>query len=337
MAVLVLAAAALTGACNQPEQRPAENLPAAAAPDLASPPVALRTLEDPYGETAVVGDMATEPLPPELAEHIPNFVIRLRNLWTPGQVVQVCFFGGDPAVRSRIRDAASVWTEHGNIQLDFGSTATLRACTANDSSHVRIGFAHAGYWSVVGNTPVRPGVQTMNYGGYDAAPPAEPRFSGVVLHEFGHALGFDHEHQHPEGGCDGEFNWPVVYAELAKPPNSWPPTKVDFNLRAFADTSAYGISAPDRTSIMHYSLDPWMFLAGEKSKCYVPEQVALSDLDKKGIASAYPMQAERMLTEQGRQIDQLTRSLPIGAISARQYLESIGKLVEAKRREVARQ
>jgi hypothetical protein len=279
--------------------------------------------------------MVTEPLPPELAEHIPNFVLRLRNLWTPGQVLQVCFFDGDTALRSRIRDAAMVWTSHGNIKLDFGPPTAPRTCLAGDRSDVRVGFAFAGYWSVVGNTPVRAGVQTMNYGGYNTSPPAEPRFSGVVLHEFGHALGFEHEHQHPQGGCDAEFNWPVVYAELAKPPNNWPAAKVDFNLRSFTDTSAYGISTVDRTSIMHYSLDPWMFLAGQRSKCYVQEQFTLSELDKRGISGAYPAQAERALTEQRRQIEQLSRSLPADAVAARRFLDEARRVIEAKRVEIS--
>jgi hypothetical protein len=336
-AILVIATTALSGACRQPEQRPANAAPTTAQASPAGTVISPRILEDSQGTVAAVGDMVTETLPPELAEHIPNFVIRLKSLWTPGQTVQVCFFGGDTALRSRIRDAASVWAQHGNIKLDFGPATGSRTCAVNDASHVRIGFRFAGYWSVVGNTAVQAGVQTMNYGGYDTAPPPEPRFTGVVLHEFGHALGFEHEHQHPQGGCDAEFNWPVVYAELAKPPNNWPPAKVDFNLRAFTDMSAYGISAPDRTSIMHYSLDPWMFHAGERSKCFVREQFALSDLDKKGIASVYPARAEQLLNEQQRRLDQLIKTLPADAASARTYLQNVERLVETKIREVSRQ
>jgi len=343
--LLVLSAGILIGACSGEAPARRDTTPAAAPPrgaaaiapaERPATPIESGTLEDADGAAAVIADTIAEPLPPELAEHVPNFVIRLSRLWTPGQALRVCFFQGAPELRERIRQAATAWTAYANIKLDFGQQPGLRTCVAGDLSQIRVGFAYAGYWSVVGNTPVRRDLQTMNYGGFDTAPPIDPRFRGVVMHEFGHALGFEHEHQHPQGGCDAEFNWPVVYSELAKPPNRWSREKVDFNLRAFTDTSAFGLSMPDRTSIMHYSLDSWMFLAGERSKCYVAEQDSLSELDKRGAASVYPAQADRMLADQRRRIDQLLRSLPPDADAARRYLDNIGKLIDARKREVSR-
>jgi len=344
IAVLVLSAAILVDACRGQAPPPAgkSEAPVAASTPPPAEPAALsataaepRALEDPQGTTSVLGDMVTQPVPPELAEHIPNFVIRLRSMWTPGQILRVCFLNGATALRQRIRTAAATWTTYGNITLDFGQPSSPRTCAPGQPSEIRIGFAYAGYWSLVGNTPVRGDLPTMNYGGFDTTPPAEPRFSGVVLHEFGHALGFEHEHQHPQGGCDTEFNWPIVYSELAKPPNRWSREKVDFNLRAFTDTSAYGVSAPDRTSIMHYSLDPWMFLNGERSTCYVREQYTLSELDKRGIATAYPAQADRMLGGQRNRIAQLTRTLPADAGAARRYLKDVGTMLDARIREIS--
>jgi hypothetical protein len=339
VSVLILLAAVLAPACNRPgDVTPAEK-PAAASPPAttATSPVSLRVLEDPAGAAVARGDMVAAAVPPEIAEFVPNFVIRLKARWTPGQTLRICFIGGDPVLRNRIRNAAAAWTLHGNIKLDFGSSSDLRTCAAADGSNIRIGFGFAGYWSVVGSTAVKPDVQTMNYGEYDTRPPSEPRFTGVVLHEFGHALGFEHEHQHPAGGCDAEFNWPVVYSELAKPPNNWPPSKVDFNLRSFTELSAYGLSSPDRTSIMHYSLDPWMFQSGTSSKCYVPEQFALSALDKQGVASAYPRQADTVLAEQQQLIEQLTKSLPTQADSARKYLQGMTRDLDAKRVQISKQ
>jgi hypothetical protein len=97
-ALLVLSGGILIGGCKG--QAPSSQKSAAAAAPAstvgpattATAPIESRPLEDTQATTAVMGDMAAEPLPPELAEHIPNFVIRLSRLWPPGQVLRVCFF-----------------------------------------------------------------------------------------------------------------------------------------------------------------------------------------------------------------------------------------------------
>ena len=72
----------------------------------------------------------------------------------------------------------------------------------------------------------------MNFSGFDIAPPPDSEFARIVIHEFGHALGLEHEHQSPFSSCENEFKWDVIYATLASPPNNWPKERVDFNMRA---------------------------------------------------------------------------------------------------------
>ena len=74
-------------------------------------------------------------------------------------------------------------------------------------------YSYEGYWSVVGTDSenLLTGIdQSMNLEGYDVAPFPEPEFSRIVIHEFGHALGLHHEHQHPFSKCEDEFDWPRV-------------------------------------------------------------------------------------------------------------------------------
>lgn len=279
----------------------------------------------------MTGDTGLPEVQADLGAHVPTHVLQLSRLWSPGQSLQVCFFGGSDMVRRRIRDAAVAWLQHGNLQLDFGSAEAMRSCAAGDGSNIRIGFGYPGYWSVVGNAPVDIGVQTMNYGWFDAQPPPEPRFSAVVLHTFGHALGFRHEDQRPRGACEDQINWPMVYAELAKAPNFWAVEKADANLRGLGDGAAYGLSAVDRTSIMQYSLEPWMFRNGEQSQCYVREQLGLAPLDMQGMAYAYPRDAASGLAQRRHRIARLIESLPAEATSARRYLQRIDTALAASR------
>lgn len=243
-------------------------------------------------------------------------VITIASLWAPGQVVKVSFNGGNKFLHKRIADAAVDWSKYGNIKLDFGfntSTGEYRKWNKNDktyTSEIRISFeggANGGYWSLVGNDSIDPAVilpnqPSMNFEGFDRVLPSD--YAATVLHEFGHSLGFQHEHQNPIEGCDSEFRWeddssdpinkPGIYTLLAKPPNNWSRAKVDYNLRQLKDSNAYLSSYHDPYSIMHYSFPAVFCINGNASPCCVPENRILSEQDKQGTRQAYPR--ERNLT-----------------------------------------
>ncbi len=134
-----------------------------------------------------------------------------------------------------------------------------------------------------------------------------------MIHEFGHAFGFEHEHQNPIGGCDDEFRWkddpgylpttdtageyiqdsqnkrPGIYTVLGGPPNSWLQAKVDFNLRQLPDSHAYMIGPFDRNSIMKYYFPTWMFASGEQSRCLQPGEPAVVGGRQDGVCQGlYP-------------------------------------------------
>ena len=242
-----------------------------------------------------------------------------RKLWQRGDVLKVCFFGGNPIVKTLVAATASQWNSLSSVKLDFGSDGKWRDCMDASAgfSQIRIGFGDRGYWSAIGtdsNNLLNAMQPSMNFGGFDrkynpfqpnsagafytpsnVVADAKPYDRGVVLHEFGHALGLMHEHQNPNLDCFNEIKWSGqnnVYDFYAGDPNYWDKAKVDFNIGqggiAYISLKA---GQPDPSSIMMYSQPPEIFKSGEASKCYVKPNNTISSLDRQFIAQVYPMGA----------------------------------------------
>lgn len=229
------------------------------------------------------------------------------KLWRVG-VLKVSFKGGDSDLHTLIAQTASNWSQWGNITFDFGCNETEETCRLwheQDTSHIRVGFDQPGYWSLVGTDStdqaiVGPGEITLNLSGFTEVLPEN--WKGIVLHEFGHALGFHHEHQTPALECD--FDWNKLYDYLGGPPNYWPKWKVDHNLRQLR-SGGISFSAHDAQSIMHYSFPAWMFVQGEKSPCFTSENTSLSEMDKEMMALAYPFDEELIAAVDAERINHL--------------------------------
>lgn len=260
----------------------------------------------------------------------PSYVIvpKLQR-WTPGQIVRVGFNGGTDDLRKKIRTIAETWIKKSGANLTFefhDPAGKFLAWSAVDKIYVadiRIGFLtgrdFGGYWSAVGNNSVNaalgyaPNAASMNFEGFDKELPMG--WEAVVLHEFGHALGFHHEHQMPVGGCDFRFyddagyvatknaqGWfaedlqgrrPGAYTYLGGFANYWDVPKVDRNLRSLASSSAFLVSGFDKDSIMKYYFPEIILVAGSQSHCYTPyDNAVLSLRDLEGARRVYPKDAK---------------------------------------------
>ncbi len=229
------------------------------------------------------------------------------KLWRVGTIT-VSFKDGDSALHEKLANTAKIWTEYGNISFDFGFdeiTGSYRQWSPDDKSNIRVGFEYDGYWSLVGNDSadpaiLGPGEITLNLSKFDKNLP--PDWAGVTLHEFGHALGFQHEHQSPATTCD--FDWPSLYNYLGGSPNYWTKAKVDHNLRQLKE-GGLTFSAYDKNSIMHYSFPAWMFISKDKSPCFTEENTELSKEDKRMMQVAYPNKNELILERDAARIGAL--------------------------------
>ncbi len=244
---------------------------------------------------------------PKIDRKPDEYVVVLANLWALSQQIRVCFYGGDTALRQRILGIGAEWFKYVNLKFD---STQVRDCAPGDQSEIRIGFTEPGYWSYIGTDSLSPNLvqnnlASMNFGGWDFQPIDEPRLTGVVLHEFGHALGFHHEHQSPGTDCSAEYDWGKLYVWYWDK-YKWRKEMVDQNLRPLMrDVSAYEWSARDAKSIMVYASNTQFLIKGPASKCNFTENYVLSELDKQGAQRSYPVQGS---TQQAR-IDKLRRAV----------------------------
>lgn len=229
-------------------------------------------------------------LPPRLRHLVRQSVVTTVQRWAPGSVLRVCFQEGSDELIARIARIAVQWNKVGNIELDLGNVRSPRRCEPGDRADVRVGYRYAGYWSVVGRESqviANLSYTTLNLEGFHVAPPGDEEFRRTVLHEFGHALGLEHEHQSPNSTCAQELSWDAAYAYYARSPNNWTREQTDFNLRPLLDaTVEAGEYDPD--SIMHYELPSRLFLDPATAKCKTGYNTKISKKDEQGLAAAYP-------------------------------------------------
>jgi hypothetical protein len=217
------------------------------------------------------------------------------KIWRAGQQLNVCFFSiGVPEetdLRAFFAQSAKIWSDTANIHFDFGQAPNFRSCSLSAPSDIRVTFQDVRNWSYVGtdSRAIAPQFPTLAIGEALRGPFAsldKDRLRGVILHELGHALGLQHEHQSPDSHCEEVFNWPVIYQAMAR--QGWGQTKVNFNMRRLYASPQLMVTNYDPLSIMHYAL-PAQFFSRTDTPCFLPhENNNLSATDKTLIAETYP-------------------------------------------------
>lgn len=219
-------------------------------------------------------------------------VVDLLKLWEAGAKLKVCFFEGNQEMKSFFVKSSEDWlAKKPNISFDFGESPSYNKCGGNQSYHIRVSFLNNDKnESLIGTDSLRvdqsePSLN-ISYGAnsYDLAKKDE--LKRIILHELGHALALEHEHQSPEAKCDAEFDWDTIYPYFKE--RSWDKTKVDFNLGTLMKSKRYRTTSYDKKSIMHYFFPAWMFKTKEKSACYTEPNNKPSDIDLELIAAMYP-------------------------------------------------
>lgn len=204
-------------------------------------------------------------------------IVMLRTKWMPGTTITYAFVGVsgrgdayDQAQRAVVRQKAQEWQAVGIGLRLVELVPPVNAATAQ----VRIAFDQTdGSWSYVGRdcltTPA--GEPTMNLG-WDLRESPD-----TAAHEWGHALGFAHEHQNPAAGIT--WNEDAVYAALSAPPNSWSRDTIYENVLRKLAPADIAVGSPwDPSSIMEYPFEPGLIR--------LPAEYAVAGLQPPGVLSA---------------------------------------------------
>src|SRR5262245_20829327 len=139
-------------------------------------------------------------------------LIHSNKKWNRDRTLTVGFLNGSSQSAKLVQKYAEEWLTVSN------STLTFSFVGSSSNADIRIRFKGGGHNSALGTDLQRwPRDQpTMNFGWDPASYDDQKEVKRVVLHEFGHALGFIHEHQRPRPGNPLQFNEPVLFAHFLR-------------------------------------------------------------------------------------------------------------------------
>ncbi|KAK3326666.1 metalloprotease [Apodospora peruviana] len=212
-------------------------------------------------------------------EGLSYLAVNIKKNWQPGRTLKIKFLSGELELHAKVRKYAEWWLAYANLKMSWLPMDAPKA-------DIRIDFKQdGGSSSRIGTDALSETDQnkrTMNLD-INVRHPDE-YIRRKVLHEFGHVLGCEHEHQSPLASF--EWNTDLIYQELSGPPNNWSATTIQWNVIKRLQSSEVSASAYDPDSIMLYAYPAkWFKNSGGVG---TKNNTTLSKRDKEWITTNYP-------------------------------------------------
>ncbi len=236
-----------------------------------------------YFECTVFDDFKT--LNEEVSKKYTKSLYDKSKKWAYGEVIRIKFLDGSELQQGFVKHHAKKWLVYANLTFEW--------VNSNQTADIKISFKPGtlgGNSSAVGTDSKKfaQNKASMNLPAVDSYiyPESESLMDigaiRAVLHEFGHALSLNHEHQHPNRNFT--FKFPDVYNYYEK--RGWTKKEVDNFLVNVLNSSNHVAMNFDKKSIMIYDFNPDIIIPGRYFESLFTS--SLSSVDKSNIMRMYP-------------------------------------------------
>ncbi len=230
--------------------------------------------------------------------HCSSAVLIPDKRWPPGSQLTVWFLEGEPHWHELVKATAREWSRFGNISFNFTAEKPL------SGSHIRISFNGYDGTQLGKHESLTSTEPTMRLASVSKPKLPLKYKKRIILHEFGHALGFEHEYRHPQwpyGPAWIEYQTQRCINKLGTDNNHVNGHCQTIN-RTLKEDDVWQFPYDDQ-SIMNYPVSAnWL----DNRPLDIKPSYSLSKLDKIAMSMSYPFEVDSSITNKS---ESLTRSI----------------------------